>query len=692
MIDNGKWLSAEEYSGRPFDYMCPEREAAAHQPPGDEPKNYHMLVRHVFYMDEGMMERAGETVLDITADDYYKVWINGVFIGQGPAPGYPFRYYYNRYRIGSALREGKNVIAVHVYYQGLVNRVWYSADKRQGLKAAVWQKDGLIAATNGEWKYKRAEEFISGRTTGYDTCFLEDIDAGRISYGWKGLDYDDSNWRRCMENSYDDHELVLQETAPVEISERFPALIRTFGEGHFLFDCGEEVVGGVRIAVSGKKGDKISLYYAEELDENGHARYEMRCNCNYREEWTLSGRGKDAGKETVNVQDIIESYDYKAFRYIEIITDCRNFSEKNLVVTERHYPFHMVRTLRDDCEPAAKEIWDLCARTVMLGTQEVYVDCPSREKGQYLGDLLVTGLSHMYLTGDGAMFKKALYDFAASTRIDKGMMAVSASGIMQEIADYSLLYPLQLYYYYQITGDKDTLRELYPYAREVVLYFKEYEREDGLVADVYAKWNMVDWPENLRDNYDFDLTRPVGPGCHSVINAYYYGACLYLSKVEEILSDGALSGEADRKRELEKRKAAFIAAFYDSGKRLFADREGSRHPSIHVNALALYFSMQPEESEEAITELIRKKGLNCGVYMAFFVLKGLANIGEKELAYELITGGGIHSWVNMLREGATTCFEAWGKEQKWNTSLCHPWASAPVILFTEDLGLTVVRK
>ena len=103
MIDNGKWLSAEEYSGRPFDYMCPERGAAAHQPPGDEPKNYHMLVRHVFYMDEGMMERAGETVLDITADDYYKVWINGVFIGQGPAPGYPFRYYYSRYQIGSRL-------------------------------------------------------------------------------------------------------------------------------------------------------------------------------------------------------------------------------------------------------------------------------------------------------------------------------------------------------------------------------------------------------------------------------------------------------------------------------------------------------------------------------------------------------------------------------------------------------------
>ena len=46
----------------------------------------------------------------------------------------------------------------------------------------------------------------------------------------------------------------------------------------------------------------------------------------------------------------------------------------------------------------------------------------------------------------------------------------------------------------------------------------------------------------------------------------------------------------------------------------------------------------------------------------------------------------------MLSEGASTCFEAWGKEQKWNTSLCHPWASAPIILFIEDvIGLRAVR-
>ena len=39
----------------------------------------------------------------------------------------------------------------------------------------------------------------------------------------------------------------------------------------------------------------------------------------------------------------------------------------------------------------------------------------------------------------------------------------------------------------------------------------------------------------------------------------------------------------------------------------------------------------------------------------------------------------------MVKEGASTCYEAWGKEQKWNTSLCHPWASAPISVLIEGI-------
>ena len=71
--------------------------------------------------------------------------------------------------------------------------------------------------------------------------------------------------------------------------------------------------------------------------------------------------------------------------------------------------------------------------------------------------------------------------------------------------------------------------------------------------------------------------------------------------------------------------------------------------------------------------------------MAYFLLKALCRMGRHKDAYSLIVSKGEHSWYNMVKEGATTCFEAWGKEQKWNTSLCHPWASAPITVLVEDI-------
>ncbi|GLX66642.1 hypothetical protein MU1_09860 [Paenibacillus glycanilyticus] len=109
------------------------------------------------------------------------------------------------------------------------------------------------------------------------------------------------------------------------------------------------------------------------------------------------------------------------------------------------------------------------------------------------------------------------------------------------------------------------------------------------------------------------------------------------------------------------------------------------HHALHSNVLPLLFGLAPEEAIPTIVELIRAKRFACGVYFSYFVLKALARAGQHELIYELLSSEDEHSWGNMLKEGATACFEAWGKEQKWNTSLCHAWASAPIPLLIEEI-------
>ena len=70
----------------------------------------------------------------------------------------------------------------------------------------------------------------------------------------------------------------------------------------------------------------------------------------------------------------------------------------------------------------------------------------------------------------------------------------------------------------------------------------------------------------------------------------------------------------------------------------------------------------------------------------YFALRGLGRLGRHDALYRLLTRTDACGWRNMLREGATACFEVWGKEQKWNTSLCHPWASGAIPLLIEELA------
>lgn len=661
-----KWIIDREFYGlTPINVFHKQLEQPALPEHKPELKNHHMMVRKKFYLEDSNKS----AFLDISADDYYKLYINGQFVSQGPAPSYYFNYHYNRYEVTEYLQKGDNVIAVHVYYQGLVNRVWNSGDYRQGMIAELYTGGQLCVSTDSSWKCKRAREYVGTDTLGYMTQFVEDIDSRLEEKGWKEIDFDDRKWETALEHKTDDHKLVLQPTVNLEVYEVKPRTVEALGKGSYLIDIGQEITGQFKMKAQGFPGQEVTIMYGEELakEEERHVRHQMRCNCNYKDNWILSGG-----------EDVLEQYDYKAFRYVEIAAPENVVQPGTFCAVVRHYPMDDQKCKFHSSNPLLNDIWSMCKNGVKYGTQEVYVDCPSREKGQYLGDATVTTHSHLYLSGDLRMYKKALKDFALSTYICPGIMAVVPGSFMQEIADFSLQWPLQLLNYYKQSGDMDFLKEMAPVAEGILQYFEKYRRADGLLENVKEKWNLVDWPQNLRDDYDFDLSTVVGDGCHNVINTFYCGAVKTVNEIRSLLGTTCTD-------EFQKLREAFIKAFYHEDIRLFTDSTVSKHSSLHANMLPLFYGLVPEEAISSVVDLIRKKRMHCGVYNTYFLLKGLASIGEHDLVYELIIAQDERSWANMLREGATTCFEAWGKDQKWNTSLCHPWASSPIPVLIEDI-------
>ena len=123
----GKWITDSE-----FFELEPRNVFHTQLNPIDLPCNEHRN-RHILFRKKFSIEKFEDAKIYISADDYYKLYINGQFVGQGPAPSYHFRYNYNVIDVSSFLVEGENTIAVHTLYQGLINRVWQSGDNRHGL-------------------------------------------------------------------------------------------------------------------------------------------------------------------------------------------------------------------------------------------------------------------------------------------------------------------------------------------------------------------------------------------------------------------------------------------------------------------------------------------------------------------------------------------------------------------------------
>ena len=624
-------------------------------------KDDRYLNRHILFRKKFNVDKTKNAMLKITADDYYKLYINGKFVTMGPAASYPHCYNYNDIDVSDYLHLGENVIAVHTYYQGLINRVWVSGDRRQMLWVDMSVDGEQILISDTSWKCHEHTGYSNCGKIGYETQFMEIYDSGAGETFFYLRDFDDSDWENAQIFKNADYTLVKQQTKQLQFYSVEPKTCLEKGNTVWL-DFGQEMVGYLCANAKGAKGDTVILRYGEELNGDGSVRYDMRCNCIYEEKWILSG-----GEDTLN------SFDYKAFRYAEIILP-QGVDVSNITMLVRHYPFES-KARFDAGTSELSAIVKLCADTIKYGMQENFVDCPTREKGQYLGDVSIAARAHAILTGDTNMMKKAIKDFCNSCFVCPGMMAVSTSSLMQEIADYSLQFPAQVMWVYKTDGDIDFLRYAEPYVTDMYKYFSQYERADCLIDNLLDKWNMVDWPKNLRDGYDFPLTRPIGEGLHNVINAFWCGFLQSLDEIYVILGKKK-TGKTD------KAIKAYISAFYCEETGLFCDTPEHTHSSIHSNVLPLLFNIGTDECHKNIIEFIKRKKLSSmGVYMAYFTLAALKNHGEYELAKQLIADPDC--WLNMLSEDATATFEAWGKDQKWNTSLFHPWATAPLIILSE---------
>lgn len=659
----GKWISNEEFASlSPRNVFHRQLEPL----PLDcsEYRNRHILFRKSFELEC----RPEYARAFITADDYYVLYVNGHFAGQGPAPSYHFKYNYNVIDLSPYLVTGKNVIAVHTLYQGLINRVWQSGDLRHGLLCDVEVDGCVVVSSDADFLVQTHSGYTESGICGYQTQFLETYDARVREVGFERPDYDDSDWMSACICRYDDHVTAAQKSAMLTFERISP--IQTKVEGNrVILDFGANYVGYLDAVAIGNAGDEITVRCGQELNDDGSVRYALRANCVYEEKWIL-GRGEST----------LAWFDYKAFRYAELILpDTARVTYATL--RARHYPFTLKASLKSEYAQSKTlcRIWELCVNTQKYGVQEVIQDCMEREKGFYLGDGCYTAMTHMVLTQDDSMVRKLIDEAFCTSFITPTLVTCMDCSFMQEIAEYPLMLVYLVLWHYRFTGDAAYLKQ--NFAKVVALldaYRAEYEHAH-LIKEL-NKWCVVEWPSNFRHGYDVNIQE--GQVCHQAhvsINAYYIAAIRTANKMARALGLPEYRDESALLR-------AFYGAFYDTERKLFKDGEHTDHISLVGNAFAYGLDLCPDEqTKHNILALLDEHGMaSLSFFCTFPMMWGLIRDGDEDRILKALLHEG--TWSRMLREDATTTFEGWGKDTKWNTSLFHLTMSYGA-LFMADVDL-----
>ena len=129
---------------------------------------------------------------------------------------------------------------------------------------------------------------------------------------------------------------------------------------------------------------------------------------------------------------------------------------------------------------------------------------------------------------------------------------------------------------------------------------------------------------------------------------------------------------------------AFYAAFYQPETHTFRDGVGTEHSSYIANTMAYAYGLCPDDDfRRTYLSMYDRRGVSAlSLFCTFPILYRFRTDGDTERLRRSLKDPG--AWLRMLSEGATTTYEGWGRDTKWNTSLFHLTMSYAAIFLCDQ--------
>lgn len=596
-----------------------------------------------------LKQEVKEAIAYISVDTKYWLYVNGepvVFEGGLFRESLPGCGYADKINIGPYLRNGKNIIAMLCWYYGNEGR--NNTDSKEA--GMIFQCEELGIYSDASFRccrhpayYKTSGPLPAYLYGGYNLGF----DGNRDLPEFYSADFDDTcfetavsypnkHWGKIYERPIPFiRKYGLQTGCPLykgqnQYTVNLPCAM-TYCPYLEIKAKGGEAVGifSDRYTVRGGPGD-------EEHSYNGH-RIEYICHPGVnRFESILYLFGE---------QMIIESE-----TALEILT---------AGYRETGYDCDITGEFECDCE-VTNRLVQKAARTLYVCMRDNFMDCPDRERGQWIGDVSVQVPQAIFLLSDSVslLVRKAISDFIHLRKGDilvgnvpganyselpaQSLNAISEIGLIAE--------------YYKYTGDISMLKISFEPA---VNYLKLWDTgEDGLLISRDGNWRWFDHLYNIDEKV--------------LENAWYCSAVRFALKMADILQDNRFNEWLNnRKKTIEDNfnKLFWKGTCYSSGS-LVDDR---------ANAMAVLAGLCPKENYRHIRKILVSV-FNATIYMENYVLTALCEMGYIEDAYKRM----VSRYYNLAMNENTTLWEDFYILGSKN----HAWSGSPAaIAFKYFLGI-----
>ena len=605
----------------------------------------------------------------VTARGVYELRLNGRRVGDHIlAPewtSYDKRSQYQAYDVTDALHPGKNAIGVmlaHGWYSGRVGlmgrRRIYGKTPELLLHLDVQYANGrrLIVTSDGSWR-----RTSDGPIRSADVYDGETYDARQEMAGWDLPGFDDKAWKPVVvAGEIGKEELTWQRNDPIRIVRDLePVAMKEPRPGVYIFDLGQNMVGHVRLKVSGPTGTTMRVRHGEMLTEKGEL-----YTANLRDAWqidryVLRGSG---------VEVFEPHFTYHGFRYVEV-TGLPARPAKDTVIGR---VFHSAAPGAGEFATSSTLFNQLMSNIVWTqrGNMEgIHTDCPQRpERLGWTGDLQAFSQAAIFNMEMATFYRKFLLDLR-DDQLPEGTFPDVTPNPLRVAPDGNPALRSSLLYGSPAWGDAGVIvpwRLWVNYADKQAVA-KEYEAAKAWVEFIHHNNPNLLWlTKRGLDPGDWltadTLMREGWPRTGATVPHEVFATAFFAHSADLLARMAAVLGRADDARQYRELFAQIKEAF----NRAYVAPDGQIQGNTQAGyALALHFDLLPESLRPAALEHLLnafepyRGHLSTGFHATHRLMLELTRYGRTEEAYRLLNLRDFPSWGLMIDNGATTLWERW---------------------------------